>query len=112
MLYPADRPYGLIQCTVRRDDAPEPGPAWIRPLRSAEQALVPAHPGYPAAAPRRSCSRRQCSASGGVSARYPDDPAPGRPLPDRVFEEATTLDPRQLADEFERLSLEIAARKP
>lgn len=24
----ADRPYGLIECTVARDDAPEPGQAW------------------------------------------------------------------------------------
>jgi urate oxidase len=23
-----DRPYGLIQCAVQRDDAPDPGPAW------------------------------------------------------------------------------------
>jgi urate oxidase len=23
-----DRPYGLIQATVTRDDAPDPGPAW------------------------------------------------------------------------------------
>ncbi len=26
--YAADRPYGLIEGTVRRDDAPEPGLAW------------------------------------------------------------------------------------
>jgi hypothetical protein len=24
----ADRPYGLIQCAVQRDDAEDPGPAW------------------------------------------------------------------------------------
>jgi urate oxidase len=24
----ADRPYGLIQCAVQRDDAEGPGPAW------------------------------------------------------------------------------------
>lgn len=29
--------------------------------------------------------------------RYPDDPAPGRPLPDRVLASATTLDPAELA---------------
>ena len=28
VFYAADRPYGLIQATVQRDDAPEPGPAW------------------------------------------------------------------------------------
>jgi urate oxidase len=28
VFYAADRPYGLIQCAVRRDDAPDPGPAW------------------------------------------------------------------------------------
>lgn len=28
VFFAADRPYGLIQCTVRRDDAPDPGPAW------------------------------------------------------------------------------------
>ncbi len=28
VFYAADRPYGLIQATVLRDDAPEPGPAW------------------------------------------------------------------------------------
>jgi urate oxidase len=28
VFHAADRPYGLIQCTVQRDDAPDPGPAW------------------------------------------------------------------------------------
>jgi urate oxidase len=28
VFYAADRPYGLIQAAVHRDDAPEPGPAW------------------------------------------------------------------------------------
>ena len=28
VFYAADRPYGLIQAVVQRDDAPEPGPAW------------------------------------------------------------------------------------
>jgi urate oxidase len=28
VFYAADRPYGLIQCAVARDDAPPPGPAW------------------------------------------------------------------------------------
>ncbi len=28
VFYAADRPYGLIQCAVRRDDAEDPGPAW------------------------------------------------------------------------------------
>ena len=28
VFYAADRPYGLIQCAVTRDDAPPPGPAW------------------------------------------------------------------------------------
>ncbi len=28
VFYAADRPYGLIQCSVLRDDAPPPGPAW------------------------------------------------------------------------------------
>jgi urate oxidase len=28
VFYAADRPYGLIQCAVQRDDAPGPGPAW------------------------------------------------------------------------------------
>jgi len=28
VFYAGDRPYGLIQCAVRRDDAPDPGPAW------------------------------------------------------------------------------------
>jgi urate oxidase len=28
VFYAADRPYGLIQATVQRDDAPGPGPAW------------------------------------------------------------------------------------
>ncbi len=28
VFYAADRPYGLIQCTVQRDDAADPGPAW------------------------------------------------------------------------------------
>ena len=26
-----DRPYGLIQCAVQRDDAPPPGPSWESP---------------------------------------------------------------------------------
>jgi urate oxidase len=28
VFYAADRPYGLIQAVVQRDEAPEPGPAW------------------------------------------------------------------------------------
>ncbi len=28
VFYAADRPYGLIQCSAVRDDAPPPGPAW------------------------------------------------------------------------------------
>jgi urate oxidase len=28
VFHAADRPYGLIQCAVRRDDAADPGPAW------------------------------------------------------------------------------------
>ena len=28
VFYAADRPYGLIQASVRRDDAPDPGPVW------------------------------------------------------------------------------------
>lgn len=28
VFHAADRPYGLIQCAVRRDDAEDPGPAW------------------------------------------------------------------------------------
>jgi urate oxidase len=31
VFYAADRPYGLIQCAVRRDDAPPCGPAWESP---------------------------------------------------------------------------------
>lgn len=31
VFYAADRPYGLIQCAVRRDDAPPAGPAWEAP---------------------------------------------------------------------------------
>jgi urate oxidase len=31
VFYAADRPYGLIQCAVRRDDAPSAGPAWESP---------------------------------------------------------------------------------
>jgi urate oxidase len=30
-----DRPYGLIQCAVQRDDAPPPGPAWDSPATFA-----------------------------------------------------------------------------
>jgi urate oxidase len=28
VFFPADRPYGLIEAAVTRDDAPDPGPAW------------------------------------------------------------------------------------
>jgi urate oxidase len=28
VFHAADRPYGLIQCAVQRDDAEDPGPAW------------------------------------------------------------------------------------
>jgi urate oxidase len=28
VFYAADRPYGVIQCSVIREDAPPPGPAW------------------------------------------------------------------------------------
>jgi urate oxidase len=31
VFYAADRPYGLIQCTVQRDDGAAPGPAWNSP---------------------------------------------------------------------------------
>jgi len=31
VFYAADRPYGLIQCCVERDDAPDPGTAWHGP---------------------------------------------------------------------------------
>ncbi len=31
VFYAADRPYGLIQCAVGRDDAPPAGPAWTGP---------------------------------------------------------------------------------
>ncbi len=31
VFFAADRPYGLIQCAVRRDDAPPAGPAWEAP---------------------------------------------------------------------------------
>ncbi|HEY7146391.1 MAG TPA: urate oxidase [Streptosporangiaceae bacterium] len=31
VFYAADRPYGLIQCAVQRDDASDPGPAWSTP---------------------------------------------------------------------------------
>jgi urate oxidase len=31
VFHAADRPYGLIQCAVRRDDAPQAGPAWESP---------------------------------------------------------------------------------
>ncbi len=31
VFYAADRPYGLIQCAVGRDDAPPAGPAWAGP---------------------------------------------------------------------------------
>ncbi len=30
-----DRPYGLIQCAVQRDDAPPAGPAWEAPATFA-----------------------------------------------------------------------------
>jgi len=29
IFHAADRPYGLIEATVTRDDAPDPGPAWL-----------------------------------------------------------------------------------
>ena len=44
--------------------------------------------------------------------RYPDDPAPGRPLPDRVFENAPTLSPWQLADQIDQLSRHLTAPPP
>jgi urate oxidase len=31
VFYASDRPYGLIQCAVCRDDAADPGPAWDSP---------------------------------------------------------------------------------
>jgi diadenosine tetraphosphate (Ap4A) HIT family hydrolase len=44
-----------------------------------------------------------------ITPRYPDDPAPGRPLPDWVYENATALDPRHLADQVEQLRRHIHA---
>ena len=35
--------------------------------------------------------------------RYPDDPAPGRPLPDEVFRNAPALADADLADQVDRL---------
>ena len=35
--------------------------------------------------------------------RYPDDPAPARPLPDWVFASAATLDPAELARQVQEL---------
>jgi urate oxidase len=35
VFYAADRPYGLIQCAVQRDDAPDSGPAWESPASFA-----------------------------------------------------------------------------
>ena len=38
-----------------------------------------------------------------ITPRYPDDPAPGRPLPDWVFANAPALEPDQLAEQIARL---------
>jgi urate oxidase len=35
VFHAADRPYGLIQCAVQRDDAPDAGPAWDSPAAFA-----------------------------------------------------------------------------
>jgi urate oxidase len=35
VFFAADRPYGQIQCSVRRDDAPDAGPAWESPASFA-----------------------------------------------------------------------------
>jgi urate oxidase len=35
VFFAADRPYGLIQCAVERDDAPSAGPAWETPASFA-----------------------------------------------------------------------------
>jgi diadenosine tetraphosphate (Ap4A) HIT family hydrolase len=42
-----------------------------------------------------------------ITPRYPDDPAPGRPLPDSLFQNAPTLSPQQLAEQVERLRRHI-----
>jgi diadenosine tetraphosphate (Ap4A) HIT family hydrolase len=42
-----------------------------------------------------------------ITPRYPDDPAPGRPLPDWVFQNAPSLTARQLADQIEQLRRNI-----
>jgi diadenosine tetraphosphate (Ap4A) HIT family hydrolase len=39
--------------------------------------------------------------------RYPDDPAPGRPLPDEVFQNAPALADADLADQVGRLRREL-----
>ncbi len=39
--------------------------------------------------------------------RYPDDPAPGRPLPDEVFRNAPALADGDLADQVDRLRRHI-----
>ena len=38
-----------------------------------------------------------------ITPRYPDDPAPGRPLPDEVFASAPTLTPEQLREQITEL---------
>jgi hypothetical protein len=43
-----------------------------------------------------------------ITPRYPDDPAPGRPLPDWVFANAPVLEPDQLADQLARLRRQLS----
>jgi len=44
-----------------------------------------------------------------ITPRYPDDPAPGRPLPTSVFENAPLLGPEQLAGQIAELRRHLPA---
>jgi diadenosine tetraphosphate (Ap4A) HIT family hydrolase len=45
-----------------------------------------------------------------ITPRYPDDLAPGRPLPDWVFANAPLLEPDQLADQLAQLRRHLPLR--
>jgi diadenosine tetraphosphate (Ap4A) HIT family hydrolase len=44
-----------------------------------------------------------------ITPRYPDDPAPGRPLPDWVFASASELTPAELSTQVKNLQRHVAA---
>lgn len=77
--------------------SPATGPTSARPARAIERTYQPCQLN------RGTFGNAVPHVQTHIAPRYPDDPAPGRPLPDWVFQNAPTLNPQQLANQIEQL---------